>query len=159
MLLYDKVSPTLGGLPPDGQDGGSTVAEVNCDPGRNPKAGRSVLAASQVRLGGACCPFPWGCLKRAGGLQIPGTAISSSLRLLPMTYCKQSQPPALWDCMPAFSPRKRCGNPKPFSRVDAQGASLWAFVQGSCEVSGAEQDVMIEEGFSFFPEAVAMPTG
>lgn len=128
------------GLAPSRCAGWSSVAEANHNPGRNPKAGQDILAASQVRLGGVCYSFPWGCLKRTGACRYLGMAITSSLTLLPITYANKARPQPSGSVCPS-SPGGGGRNSKPFSQVSAQGASMWAFVLVSCEVSGAEHSL------------------
>lgn len=62
----------------------------------------------------------------------------------------------------AFFPTRKWWKSQTLLTGRCPGSSLWAFVLVSCEVSGAGtltlQGMLIEGGFSLFPEAVAMPT-
>lgn len=62
----------------------------------------------------------------------------------------------------AFFPRRKWWKSQTLLTDRCPGSSLWAFVLVSCEVSEAGtltlQGMLIEGGFSLFPEAVAMPT-
>lgn len=69
------------------------MAEVNHNPGKNPKAGQDI-AASQVRLDGFCYSFPWGCLKHKGACRYLGMAISPSLTLLPHNLLQTKPAPS-----------------------------------------------------------------
>lgn len=100
------------------------MAEINCNPGGNPNAGQDILATSQVRVGGACYSFPWGCLKCTGGLQTPGYGHILQSDIATHNYCKQSQPPALWVCMPSLFPRKRWWKSQAFLTGQCPGSSL-----------------------------------
>lgn len=62
----------------------------------------------------------------------------------------------------AFFPTRKWWKSQTLLTDRCPGSSLWAFVLVSCEVSEAGtltlQGMLIEGGFSLFPEAVAMPT-
>jgi hypothetical protein len=90
-------------------------------------------------------------------------AISSSLTLLPTTYCKQSQPPSPLGLHAFLVPQEEVVEIPSLSHRSVPRELSVGICPGlpSGLRGGALtlQDVMIEGGFSFFPEAVAMPTG
>lgn len=139
------------------------MAEISYNPGRNPKASQDILAASKVRLGEACYSSPWGCLKHTGGLQISGYShiLQSDIATHDLLQTKPAPSP-LGLCACLLPQAELVGIPNPSCKSVPRERSVGicpGLLRGLRGGALTLQDVKIEGGFSFFPEAVAMPTG